>query len=276
MQAEFASPTVMRCSAPARSEPGVAVVTVSTDGGASFGGSLRPTSGLFRYLAQSFVSGLSPRAGPDTGGTAVTVLGAGFSRDFRYACSFGTGLHPGKDRKTRAVAPAIPAVFVSASQLTCIAPPVTAVAQLKTNAPVTISVDLGEGFTKLSASSDAPIALTFTYLPSVQLRVLCPDHGPVTGGTIIDISGANFGEPARGGGPKADTFVGVSSATASDTVWCRFGSTVTVGTHLSDGWIQCRTPPKDVHTAANVEVTVSVNGGADFAGRESGSPLVCC
>lgn len=266
VKATFASANVVRCSAPERTEPGVVVVAVSVDGGASFGGASRPTLGNFRYFAPCFVADLSPRAGPDTGGTAIAVLGSGFNRAFPFTCSFQRGEENGSyDESGGWAAQTIttPAAVVSASQLTCIAPPAS---QLGT-VPVIISVNLGEGFEPIFTEEE--INTTFTYVPGVQLQVLNPGRGPASGGTVVDISGANFAPLVEQVGQA-----GAALSAADSTVWCKFGSAVTVGFRVANGLVRCPSPPRGLRTAADVEVTVSVNGGADFAGGALGSVLV--
>lgn len=278
VEALFASSNVVQCSAPARSEPGAIDVAVSIDGGASFGHALLATVGHFRYMAHSFVSGLSPRNGPETGGTVIAVLGAGFSSDLSFTCSFPQGETENSGDGERVTTSS--AVVHSSSELTCIAPPVTSgTEQLGQDVQVTVSVDLeGDGsiFTPLPTSTFFSGETTgvisantmFMYVPTVQLSALSPDHGPTSGGTVVDISGTNFLPRSGING----------TGTTSDTIWCRFGSIATIGSHLSDGIIQCRSPPRDVGAAPDVEITVSVNSGSDFAGGPSGSPLVraCC
>lgn len=275
VEALFASSNVVRCSAPARNEPGVVDVAVSIDGGASFGHALLATVGHFRYMEHSLVTELSPRNGPETGGTVVTVLGTGFSSDFSFTCAFSQGEKENSEDGNRAMTSS--AVVHSSSELTCIAPPLTSrIELLGQETQVTVSVNLeGDGriFTPLPTSTPffsgettgvVSAKTVFTYVPIVQLSALIPDHGPASGGTVVDISGANFLLPFGING----------TGTATDTIWCRFGSIATMGSRLSDGVIKCSSPPRSVGTAADVEVTVSVNSGLDFAGGPSGSHLV--
>lgn len=275
VEALFASSNVVRCSAPARSDPGVVDVAVSIDGGASFGHALLATVGHFRYMAHSFVAELSPRNGPETGGTVITVLGTGFSSDFSFTCAFSQG--ETKSSEDGKPATTSSAVVRSSTELTCIAPPVISGTELLgQEMQVTVSVDLeGDGgvFTPLPTSTSffsgetTPVVSAktmFTYLPVVQLSALVPDHGPASGGTVVDISGANFLPPLGING----------TGTTTDTIWCRFGSIATMGSRLSDGVIQCSSPPRGVGASTDAEVTVSVNSGSDFAGGPSGSHLV--
>lgn len=277
MEATFASSSVVRCAAPAQTDPGAVNVAVSVDGGVTFGGSDASSLDFaaevhFRYLAPSFVSGLSPHSGPDTGGTVVTVLGTGFSRDFRFVCNFqsqGTDTEAeGATAKDSAIE--TPAAFMSSSELACIAPPVVSRYDLTQGAEVLVFVDFGSGIlTRLPASATTGTGspTSFMYFPSLQLSALNPSRGPVSGGTVVGISGANFL-------PSSTTGEDVDSTAATETVWCRFGTTVAIGSRPSNELLTCSSPPRSVGVPAQVEVSVSVNSGADFQGGPSGSPLV--
>lgn len=277
VEATFASSNVVRCAAPAQANPGAVDVAVSIDGGVTFGASSASSSDAvagvhFRYLAPSVVTGLSPRSGPDTGGTIVTVPGTGFSRDFRFVCKFQSQETDTEADGATAAGAAIEttAAFVSSSELACIAPPAVASDELAQGVEVQVFVDFGSGvLTRIptSAETGSGSPTSFTYFPSLQLSTLNPSRGPVSGGTIVDISGANFlPSPAISGDGD--------SATATETVWCRFGTTVTIGSRLSDELLTCSSPPRSAGVPAQVEVSVSVNSGADFQGGPSGSPLV--
>lgn len=275
MDATFASSSVVRCEAPARNEPGAVTVAVSIDGGASFGDSPRAVSGHFRYVSPSLVKYITPRAGPDSGGTAVTVHGTGFSPTSEYACTFGNdGTVRGDPGGSAMVMESMTttAIFVSSLQLTCIAPPVNTAYLIGRAMPVIISMDMGDGWVApvaTSAAGDSVKVLgnTFTFMPGVKLTGLNPDSGPITGGTVVHVGGANLAyygeENVRG-----------NIDSAGDTVWCRFGSAVVLGSRLSDGLLRCTTPPVGLKGAGDVEVAVSVNGGADFTGGPAGSRLV--
>lgn len=260
VEALYSSPRVVRCSAPAQSVPGAIDVAVSIDGGASFGHAIDPAAGHFRYFAPSFVTSLLPRSGPDTGGTLITAFGTGFSSDFRFACSFRRGTGATVEADTGA---AVPAMFVSSSELTCIAPPLASASSTAQAKEVVISVDFGDGLwvPVPTAPGGSSGLITFTFMPAVQLAVLSPTHGPGTGGTVVDIGGANFLPP---GSQEVDI----------ETVWCRFGLIATVGSRLSDGLIRCSSPPRGIGAPTEAEVTISVNGGGDFARGPLGSELV--
>ncbi len=280
MEAVYASSSVVSCMAPAQTEPGAVEVAVSIDGGATFGGDRASDLGSaasahFRYLAPSFVTGLSPRSGPDTGGTVVTVFGAGFNSAFRFVCKFQSEeMATEAEDNPAATAVETPGALISASELACIAPAVTFNYELGLGVEVAVFVELEGGIltrlpTSTASSSDSPTS--FTYVPSLQLKALDPDRGPSAGGTVVDITGANFFPPLATDG---DGDGELDTTAANETVWCRFGSTVTIGSPLSDGLVRCSSPPRSVGDPAEVEVSVSVNSGADFQGGASRSLLV--
>lgn len=269
VEALFASSSVVRCSAPGQRMAGAVDVAVSIDGGASFGRGSGPLVSHFRYLELLFVTGLSPRSGPDTGGTVITVFGTGFSDDFRFTCSF-QGRTKAEATGSEGEAEA-PAVVVSSSELTCIAPRIPSGIKIGEEVELVTSVDFGGGVltpvpTSVGRSRGPPY---FTYVPSLQLTLLKPDRGPATGGTIVEIGGANF--LSLGTGESDTATVGVST---SHAVWCRFDTAVTLGSRISDTKIRCSSPPRSVGLSAQAEVSISVNGGADFARGAPGSELV--
>ena len=269
VEGSFASSGVVRCLAPAQKTAGAVNVAVSIAGGASFGRGSGSLLTHFRYLEPAFVTGLSPRSGPDTGGTVITVLGAGFTDDFRFTCSF--------QRRTKAVETGsedeaeTPAVVVSSSELTCIAPRIDSGIKMGEEVELVTSVDFGSGVltpvpTSVGGARTPPY---FTYVPSLQLTMLKPDRGPAAGGTVVEIGGANFLSLGTG---ESDT--ATAGAYTSHAVWCRFGMAVTLGSRISDTMIRCSSPPRGVGLPAQAEVGVSVNGGADFARGAPGSELV--
>ena len=83
--------------------PGTVSVSVTTPGGTS------PTAGagVFTYIAAPTVTGVSPGSGPDSGGTAVTITGTGFTG--ATAANFGsasaTGVNVLDDSTITATAP---------------------------------------------------------------------------------------------------------------------------------------------------------------------------
>lgn len=265
VEALFVSSGVLRCSAPAHKLPGAVEVAVSIDGAASFSRGSGSSVTHFRYLEPPFVTGQSPRSGPDTGGTVITVFGTGFSKDFQFTCSFR-----GENSPADAGEAETPAAVMSSSELTCIAPRIASDIKIGEKMELVTSVDLGDGILThvpipVGGSRDPP---SFTYVPGLQITSLTPDRGPTTGGTVVEIGGSNFLSLGAGENDNA------TAAVSSHVVWCRFGSAVTLGSRISDTTIRCSSPPRGAGSPAQAELSISVNGGADFAGGASGSKLV--
>jgi hypothetical protein len=158
---------------------GVVDVTVVTPSGTS--PENRPAD-QFSYV--SSVTSISPALGPATGGTTVTITGAGFTG--ATAVDFG------------AVA-ASRFTVISATQITATSPAGAGVVD------VTVVTPSG------SSSENRP-ADQFSYVPSVTS--INPASGPATGGTTVTITGAGFmGATAVDFGAVAAGSFTVNSAT---------------------------------------------------------------
>jgi large repetitive protein len=231
--AQYASDSVVTCSAPASDTAKAVAVSVSFDAGVTFAST---SAAVFYYVSVPQLSSLKPTTGPEHGGTVVTFVGNGFARAYSYACEFAvTG-----DEQTTVVA----ATFLSSTSVACIAP---------ASAPGAVAVHLSVLYGSSSSSSSAvPVAsaLQFSYAPAVLLRSLYPLQGAAAGGTAVTIAGSNF----------------VTTA----PMWCRFGSAVVQAAVLSNTLLSCTAPALTVREAAHssssaVAVSVSANG-ADFSG----------
>ncbi len=139
----------------ATSPPGAATVdvTVTTSGGTSAANS----SSSFTYTP--VVSGISPSSGPATGGTLVTISGAGFTPE--STVQFGSTL--------------IASVSVNAA-----------------GTAITVAAPGGIGNVGVSVSTTGGTspAETFSYVPVVT--GLNPSSGPASGGTTVTINGVGF------------------------------------------------------------------------------------
>ncbi|MBF6356046.1 IPT/TIG domain-containing protein [Nocardia higoensis] len=145
------SDTQITATAPAGT--GVELVTVTTVGGVS-------TGSPFAYVAAPVVASLDPTAGPETGGTVVTITGTGLSG--ATAVSFGA-------------TPATSFIVVSDTQITAIAPAGTGV-QLVTVTTV--------------GGTSSGVSYTYVAVPSVS--GISPEEGPTVGGTVVTITGTGF------------------------------------------------------------------------------------
>jgi hypothetical protein len=135
------------------------------------------------YEAIPGVTGVSPSAGPVTGGSEVTITGTGFSPDATVSFGGLAGTIVGS------VSPTMITVFT----------PATADGN-----PATDDVVVSD------AGGTSPIvpADAFTYTPTVT--GVSPSSGPVAGGMSITVSGAGF---------EADAGVTVGGVAAADVVW---------------------------------------------------------
>jgi hypothetical protein len=156
-----------------------------------------------------FISGLSPSSGPKSGGTAVTISGAGFTGATKVA--FGT-------------APALDVTVVSDTEITAVTPSAAPGAH-------NVYVTTPDG-TNLPTTSDK-----FTYL-GPGISSVSPNVGPRLGGTAVTITGVGFtgATQVRFGGVTATDVTVVSDTvitarTPSEAVGVRNVSVTTpVGT----------------------------------------------
>lgn len=143
---------------------GTVDITVTVDGLTS------ETSSADQFTYRSFpaVTGLSPTAGPATGGTAVIITGANFS-----TVPGATSVRFGANVAARVTCS-------STTQCTAISPPGSVTAD------VTVTVN---GLTSVVTPTDR-----FTYVPVVT--GIKPASGPQTGGTTVTITGSGFNSTA--------------------------------------------------------------------------------
>lgn len=132
------------------------------------GGQSNGKNTLFSYDAPS-VSSIYPDSGPTAGNTIVTIYGANFGtepstpRDITFA-----GSHCGNSN------------WISDTEVSCITPP-------GTGSDVTVGIVVDE-----QQSEKKPL---WSYGEPSIMKVI-PNHGPVSGGTLVTIQGANFGTDA--------------------------------------------------------------------------------
>ena len=138
---------------------GTADVTVTTPGGTS------PSTVLdqFTYRPVPAVAGISPGSGPQSGGTAVSVIGSGFVG--AASVLFGT-------------IPASSFAVVSPTQITAIAPAGTGT--------VDVAVATSGG------SSPSLAGDRFAYEAPPAVAEVAPGSGPIAGGTPVTITGSGF------------------------------------------------------------------------------------
>ncbi|ATH12111.1 cell shape determination protein CcmA [Delftia acidovorans] len=138
---------------------GTVDVRVTTAGGTS------AISGAdqFSYLATPTITSIAPTAGPQTGGTAVTITGTNFigTTGVNFGASAATGF-----------------TVNSATSITATAPPGTGTVDIR------VSNSVG--------TSPTVAADQFTYVAAPSVTSISPTAGPTGGGTTVIITGTGF------------------------------------------------------------------------------------
>jgi hypothetical protein len=156
------SDSQITASPPLTSHAGSVDVTVTTNDGTSANGS----ADLFTYDSVPTVSGVGPRAGPLSGGSTLTISGAGFT---------------GVGSTTVAVgANAATVLTVSSTQITATLPAAAS------GGTVNVTVTTPGGTSATSAADQ------FTYDPVPVVAGVSPASGPSGGRTAVTINGSGF------------------------------------------------------------------------------------
>jgi hypothetical protein len=187
---------------------GIVNVSVTTPGGSSLA-----TSPPEQFTYAPSVSGISPAAGPLQGGTLVSITGIGFTGT--TSVMFGTNLGT--------------IASISANTITVYSPAGTG----------TVDVTVITTPTAISAISPAD---QFSYVAAPTILAVSPSVGPLSGGTMVTITGNNL-----------------AGATAVD-----FGS-VALASVVSDSLKQIVVYSPMGVSAGTVDVTVSTPGGISGA-----------
>jgi uncharacterized protein (TIGR03382 family) len=137
--------------------------------------------GGFRFVAPPTISAATPSTGDVAGGTVVTITGTGFNAS--TTASFGGTA-------------SAQVSLVSATELEAVTP---------AHAPGVVDIEI--------STDGAAATLTggFTYTRGAPaLTAVAPVSGPITGGTLLTLSGTGFAEGASvtvGGSPATDVVV---------------------------------------------------------------------
>ncbi|CAE8613253.1 unnamed protein product [Polarella glacialis] len=190
-----------------------------------------PCHHRFTYFRSPHVDSLSPRSGPITGGTNVTLTGRYFpqTRLGGLLCKFGDFISPGR--------------WLSSAGIACVSPQSLGDNFGVRTVQVTISVNGGVDWTPSTAS--------FSFVPELQ-GFLSPEFGPRRGGTLLEVH-----VPRRFGELEA-ALVNLSQVKS-----CCFGTppvTIVPALRISDTHYRCTTPPWP-QSPANVAVGVAQDDG---------------
>jgi hypothetical protein len=160
MNSEWLTTTTVKCTTPHGTGNGYQINLVEN-------GNVGTQTGRFSYDAP-IVSHLDPANGP-TAGVLLTVTGMNFaSRDVSATVAVGPS-----------VCPAV--TWVSDSALVCTTPVITDSSVYA----VLLTVATGSDVSAASFQADSPVLTAFA-----------PSNGPAAGGTVVTISGQNFGTAA--------------------------------------------------------------------------------
>ena len=190
----YVSPTQLTAVAPPEAS-GSVDVTVKTPGGTS----ATSSADTFLYTSDPTVSGVSPSAGPLTGGGTVTISGSGFTGSItvEFVSSAGTDFA------------ATGVVVRSSTQLTATVPSLPAG---NPGGTFNIVVSNAAGASLTSSADD------YTYQPPPSVMLVSPPAGPTAGGTAVTISGSGFTSTSTvsfGSVPAPVTFVSSNKLTAT-------------------------------------------------------------
>lgn len=196
----FAGPTILEVTPPpkpASPDPEVIVpVRVNVPG---FTPTISPPTpdNEYTYDQGPVVTSISPNFGPPTGGTVVEIFGSNFA---------GIDVVPGSSVKFGGIDALSYTVHPGGTRITAVSPVHSGIQQ--------ITVTHGQ-----SGSSPFTTAANFTYSTGPLIEKIDPPFGPVTGGTVVTITGTGFAPGATVRfGQTAAQFVTVKSQTQLEVV----------------------------------------------------------
>ena len=151
-------------------------------------------TGLFSYTGSGFfVTSMSPLSGPYTGGTAVTIVGSGFSASGQFQVSFG-----GSVQTLNSVS--------NQTQLNVTTVPVTVTNCQPPSGTLTV--------TRLDTGQIVNSAIRYTYTaPSPNVTGLSPASGSQNGGTAVSIQETGFDDSRPSGQVQVRATFGGAVAT---------------------------------------------------------------
>ena len=231
--------TMMQCAAPAAAPatqlPAAVPVLVSTNGV-----DFTAVTGAFTYQPPVWVSSVAPNSGHELGGTRVTVVGSGFVSSSALACRFSApAALDGSNSESAPAWQVVQATWVSTTEVRCLSPP-----------SATGSSRVGVANNGVDFTDGDGHAALFEFLAAPDLQGVQPAFGPVSGGTVVSVRGANF--------------------VHTPTLACRFGATAIVpASFVSASEVACVAPP--AQDAGSVAVAVTLNGQEWVTGDTTGA-----
>lgn len=153
--------SIALCVAPASPKLGYLSLDISSNGVEFM------SVGYTFYYSQDIVAESAwPLAGPESGGTVVTITGAGFTDTREILCEF------------ESVETLVPGTWVDSSTLSCISP---------RHMPGVVPLRLS-----MNRQQFVETGLSFEYLVQSTVRTITPSSGPPHGGTLVEVAGTAF------------------------------------------------------------------------------------
>lgn len=249
------SETVLTCLSSSH-KPGRVVITVT-----SYGQSLKSDDDIsVEFVGALRVLSSWPMLGSARGGTAVAVHGEGFRAEDEYLCVFGS------------TKPSVRGTFVNSSAIVCTTP---ALSRPQNQAKVTLEVRTKGNEYRYGGNTDAEIGpdatiataegrgglllapLTFHYHHDIDILRFSPANGPISGGTVVRISGLGFLDL-----PEAACQFGVGEPTPARVIDESTLVCTAVSGHVAIGTDKIKVRPVANSSRADtgVPVRVTVNG----------------
>eukprot|EP00163_Fabomonas_tropica_P008375 TRINITY_DN17_c0_g4_i1.p1 TRINITY_DN17_c0_g4~~TRINITY_DN17_c0_g4_i1.p1 ORF type:complete len:4695 (+),score=879.62 TRINITY_DN17_c0_g4_i1:301-14385(+) len=170
----------------------------------------------FTFTGNPVVSLVSPHHGPMSGQTLVQVNGVNFLNLATLTCKFGSNLYTD-------------AIWINPFNVRCRTPGVPG--------PTTVAVEISNTNTTGNFTTND---IKFRYDPLISLTARSPVKGPISGGTVVNITGTNMLSDGEEG------------------VTCRFGNFVVNATFADNSTARCQAP-RGLSTGA-VSLDMSNNG----------------
>lgn len=227
--------TSITCTTTARAAGLVDVQVTNQDGQSGI------KTNSFTYLDSPTIASISPSKGALAGNSTVTITGTNFT----------TGVTVDLDTSPCAV------TAVTATTITCKTP-----AHAAGDVDVTVS---------LADTTPATLVNGFEYRPAPTVTSVSPTFGPVSGGTSITITGANFAPP---------TTVTVGTAACTTTAENTTSITCTTDFSVVSGGVNVRvTNPEDFQTGIKTTAFIflmppTVTSVSPTSGRATGGTTV--
>jgi hypothetical protein len=232
--AEYVSSEQVLCRAPAAQfgPMSVTVVTASVeaDGTLQFSESIASDMQRFTFVRPPAIHSIARNAGPQSGGSVINIRGTRFLDSSAQYCRIGESV-------------IVPALRQGAGRVRCYTPAhytdaivtVNGVTSHVSRPALNVTVELS--FNGVDFTNQGHL---FEYQRDVNITSLYPSKGPISGGTLITVSGSNF----------------IKHTARSGYFGCRFGGINVPATYVDSSSLRCLSPASPA-AFRDVEVTTN-------------------